>query len=113
MIKRATRELASEGAARAQIKHELFADMRYRGQSYELEVALTPRFIEEFHASHEKTFGHSSPDSPVEAVNLRLRSSAPGPATGPHKIAKNTKAPTPIAQIRHAGRRQNSPRADL
>jgi len=99
MIKRATRELASEGASRAQMKHELFADMRYRGQSYELEVALTPRLIEEFHASHEKTFGHSSPDSPVEAVNLRLRSSSPGPPAGLRKVAKNSKSPTPIGQI--------------
>jgi N-methylhydantoinase A len=99
MIKRAARELASEGASRAQIKHELFADMRYRGQSYELEVALTPRLIAEFHASHKTTFGHSSPDSPVEVVNLRLRSSAPGPATGLGKIAKSAKSLTPIGQI--------------
>ena len=49
--------------------------MRYRGQSYELEVALTPSFIEEFHAAHQQAFGHSSPESPVEVVNLRLRSS--------------------------------------
>ncbi len=99
MTRRAIKELSSEGVARARIKHELFADMRYRGQSYELEVALTPRFIEEFHAAHQQTFGHSSPDSPVEVVNLRLRSSAAGPSIAPRKIARSTKSPTPIARI--------------
>jgi N-methylhydantoinase A len=73
--------------------------MRYRGQSYELEVALTPGFIEEFHTAHHRTFGHSAPDSPVEVVNLRLRSSAAGPSSAPHKIERSKKAPAPVAQI--------------
>ena len=50
--------------------------MRYRGQSYEIEVALTPRFIADFHGAHRRTFGHCAPGSPVEVVNLRLRASA-------------------------------------
>jgi len=99
MTRRAVSELSAEGISRAQIKHELFADMRYRGQSYELEVALTPGFVEEFHKSHQQTFGHSSPDSPVEVVNLRLRSSASGPSITPHKITRNTKSPTAVARI--------------
>jgi N-methylhydantoinase A/oxoprolinase/acetone carboxylase beta subunit len=99
MIKRATRELSGEGATRTQISHELFADLRYRGQSYELEVALTPRFIEEFHTSHQKTFGHSSPDSAVEVVNLRLRSHASGPSAALCKIGKNAKSATPVGEI--------------
>jgi N-methylhydantoinase A len=103
MTRRAIRELSTEGISRAQIEHELFADMRYRGQSYELEVALTPRFMNEFHVSHQKTFGHSSPDSPVEVVNLRLRSSAAGPSVAPRKIAKTpksiTRSPAAVAHI--------------
>jgi N-methylhydantoinase A/oxoprolinase/acetone carboxylase beta subunit len=99
MTRRAIRELSAEGISRAQIEHELFVDMRYRGQSYELEVALTPRFIEEFHSSHQMTFGHSSPDSPVEVVNLRLRSSASGPSVAPRKIARSAKSPAPVARI--------------
>jgi len=99
MTRRALRELSAEGVSRSQIEHQLFADMRYRGQSYELEVALTPRFIEEFHSTHQKTFGHSSPDSPVEAVNLRLRSSASGPSVAPRTIARSAKSPAPVARI--------------
>jgi N-methylhydantoinase A/oxoprolinase/acetone carboxylase beta subunit len=73
--------------------------MRYRGQSYELEVALTPRFIEEFHRAHHQTFGHSSADSPVEVVNLRLRSSASGPSITPRKITRSAKSTVPVAHI--------------
>jgi len=43
LIRRAHAELRAEGS-RA-IRHELWLDMRYRGQSYELEIALTPRFV--------------------------------------------------------------------
>jgi N-methylhydantoinase A len=99
MTQRAIRELSTEGISRAQIEHELFADMRYRGQSYELEVALTAHFVEEFHISHQKTFGHSSPDSPVEVVNLRLRSSASGPSVAPRKIARSAKSVTPVGRL--------------
>jgi N-methylhydantoinase A len=98
MVKRAIRELTSEGVSRAKIEHELFADMRYRGQSYELEVALTSRFIEEFHLAHRKTFGHSASDSPIEVVNLRLRSSAAGPSIAPRKIARAAGGLSPIAR---------------
>ncbi len=99
MKKRAIRELSAEAVSRTQIEHELFVDMRYRGQSYELDVALTPGFIEEFHTAHHRTFGHSAPDSPVEVVNLRLRSSAAGPSMAPHKIGRSTKSSAPVAQI--------------
>jgi N-methylhydantoinase A len=98
MMKRAVRELIDEGVSRSAISHDLFADMRYRGQSYELEVPLTSRFIDEFHLAHRKTFGHSSPDSPIEVVNLRLRSSAVGPSIAPRKIARAAGAPSPISQ---------------
>ena len=99
MMRRAIKELSIEGVSRAQIEHNLFADLRYRGQSYELEVALTPRFIAEFHAAHHQTFGHSSPDSPVEVVNLRLRASASEPTATLRKVAKSAKSPTPTGQI--------------
>jgi N-methylhydantoinase A len=99
MTQRAVDELSTEGISRAGIKHELFADMRYRGQSYELEVPLTARFIEEFHLSHQKTFGHSAPELPVEVVNLRLRSSASGPSAAPHKIPRRAKSPSSMARI--------------
>jgi N-methylhydantoinase A/oxoprolinase/acetone carboxylase beta subunit len=99
LIDRATRELAAEGARPARIHHELWADMRYRGQSYELAVPVTPRFIADFHSAHQRTFGHSAPDAPVEVVNLRLRTSGVERAIAPAHIAKSRGRPSAISRI--------------
>ncbi|MDO8434144.1 MAG: hydantoinase/oxoprolinase family protein [Candidatus Binatus sp.] len=97
MIRRVRDELKSEGAAK--IEHELWVDMRYRGQSYELEVALTPRFVAEFHSLHRQTFGHAAPDAAVEVVNIRIRAIAAGKApTAPKKIARMKSKAAPISR---------------
>jgi len=58
------------------------ADMRYAGQSYEIDVALEPGWIaaggagrlrEAFDRAHERLFGHADPRAPVEIVNLRVQ----------------------------------------
>jgi N-methylhydantoinase A len=98
LVRRARTELAAEGA-RA-IRHELWLDMRYRGQSYELEIALTPQFIGDFHSTHRKTFGHSSTSAAVEVVNIRIRAVAGESAAMPKKIARQIGKPTPIARGR-------------
>jgi N-methylhydantoinase A/oxoprolinase/acetone carboxylase beta subunit len=98
MLARARRELAAEGARPAAIRNELFADVRYRGQSYEIEVALTPRFAADFHAAHRRIFGHAAPAAPIEVVNLRLRASAPGIAAAPARIARTRRHPQPISR---------------
>ena len=53
------------------------ADLRYRGQSFELTVeAEKPLEVEKleecFHAAHERRYGYRMEDEPVELVNLRL-----------------------------------------
>jgi N-methylhydantoinase A len=55
------------------------ADLRYRGQSFELTVeADAPGKLEErFHASHEQRYGYRMEDEPVELVNLRLVATVP------------------------------------
>ena len=96
LVRRVRAELIADGAR--EIRHELWADMRYRGQSYELEVALTPRFVADFHVSHRRTFGHSAPDAAVEVVNLRIRAVADATDTKPKRLARNSKKPTPISR---------------
>src|SRR5271163_3045001 len=98
MVRRARAELAAEGA-RA-IRHELWADMRYRGQSYELEIALTPSFIAEFHSTHRKTFGHSSASSAVEVVNIRVRAAGGESAAKPKRIVRKAGKPAPVSHGR-------------
>jgi N-methylhydantoinase A len=94
-VSRARAELAAEGA-RA-IRHELWADMRYRSQSYELEIALTPRFIADFHSTHRRTFGHSSASAAVEVVNLRIRAVGGESVAKPKRIAPQAGKPAPVA----------------
>jgi len=61
-------------------------DLRYRGQSYELTVALplpvTPAAVAgavtAFHAAHAQRYGYAMPQERVEAVTVRLRATAPG-----------------------------------
>jgi N-methylhydantoinase A/oxoprolinase/acetone carboxylase beta subunit len=73
--------------------------MRYRGQSYELEIALTPRFVAEFHSTHRRTFGHAAPEAAVEVVNIRIRATAVGQApTAPRKIARIKSKAAPISR---------------
>jgi N-methylhydantoinase A len=55
------------------------ADLRYRGQSFELTVEADPleRLEERFHAAHEQRYGYRMDDEPVELVNLRLIATVP------------------------------------
>jgi N-methylhydantoinase A len=66
----------------------LAADLRYRGQSYELTVpvpddvaqAASPEALAAlFHATHAESFGHSDPDAPVEIISLRAAASRAAP----------------------------------
>jgi N-methylhydantoinase A/oxoprolinase/acetone carboxylase beta subunit len=59
----------------AQIKKS--ADIRYSGQSYEINVPWRgPKTSEAFHKAHEKLYGYSSPKAPFEIVTIRVRAVA-------------------------------------
>jgi N-methylhydantoinase A len=96
MVARARAELRAEGASAKRIRHELWAELRYRGQSYEIEVRLTPGFIADFHLAHQRAFGHSAPAAPVEVVSLRLRASARELELRPERHARSRSRPEPI-----------------
>ena len=87
-------------------------DMRLKGQSFELKVALDPgpigvsqlqRAAEAFHELHELTYGHSFPGEPVEIVNLRLtaRGVIPRPRTRRVEQADDRAAPAEPAAKGH------------
>lgn len=71
------------GVAPDTAHYHLYADLRYRGQSYEITVPLDPaqpqRAAEMFHTLHARHYGFSMPDRPLELVNLRLRAVALNP----------------------------------
>lgn len=85
-------------------------DLRYAGQSYEIEVIFDANairsgdlagIIEAFHAQHEKLFGHADREAAVQIINLRLviagQTPLPSlprgsPATGPAEPKLTVKA---------------------
>ena len=83
LIKQAEHDLVAEKIHREDIRVEKSLDLRYVGQSYELNLPLPtpPATIEaSFHAAHQNTYGYARPGSVVEIVNLRVRASGPGNA---------------------------------
>ena len=64
-------EMRAEGFKPRDIRVLDFVDLRYRGQSYELTIPLSSKFVEEFHRTHERRYGYANPDKPVEIVNVR------------------------------------------
>lgn len=61
------------------------ADLRYLGQSFELNIPWQPddtdgsRLTAAFHAAHERAYAYARPDHPLELVTLRLCASGPAP----------------------------------
>jgi N-methylhydantoinase A/oxoprolinase/acetone carboxylase beta subunit len=55
------------------------ADLRYRGQSFELTVPLAPDLEAAFHLAHEERYGYADPEREIELVAVRTAEVAPGP----------------------------------
>jgi N-methylhydantoinase A len=66
-------DLQAEGFKKNEIHRLDFVDLRYRGQSYELMVALAADFIERFHETHERRYGYANRGRDVELVNVRTQ----------------------------------------
>jgi N-methylhydantoinase A len=62
-------------------KIERSADIRYKGQSYELNVPWPAgRGFSAFHKAHEKMYGYASPEREIEVVTIRVRDRVKGRA---------------------------------
>jgi len=72
-------------------------DIRYRGQSYELSVALSDDLRAEFDRAHQQAYGYSDTARPIEIVNLRLR--AIGQLDKPHFIEEALGPADPAAAL--------------
>jgi N-methylhydantoinase A len=76
-----TTTLAREGVPPDRQAFERSLDLRYRGQAHTLGVPLDDGPLDaaallaaraRFDAAHERSYGHSAPEEPVELLNLRL-----------------------------------------
>lgn len=102
--------LAQEHGSDMPYSLQFSADMRYRGQSFEIDVPLEANWLAQadftalhdaFDRQHQQLFGHCDPQAPVQLINLRLVIASPtpkpvinplAPATEPVPVLKQTSA---------------------
>ena len=98
-------EMSRDDVAADTIVVERFAEMRYTGQSYELEVPLDGGVVEgrsivaaegAFRDRYREVHGHGSLEGAVEFVNLRILLSGP-PMTPPAPARVGADRPVPAA----------------
>ena len=83
LTERAARALRSEGFAESEHRFARSADLRYRGQAFEVRVPVgedPDAAVAEFHDAHERLYGYCFRDKPeqrVEWVNLRVTGIGP------------------------------------
>ncbi|MBS1789921.1 MAG: hydantoinase/oxoprolinase family protein [Acidobacteria bacterium] len=77
MEKQARADLRAEGFALDQTNLARLLAMRYRGQSFELEISLSNEVetdaVRRFHQAHRARYGHADEQKAVEIVSIRLR----------------------------------------
>ncbi len=107
-----------ESQARAWIRQEIgtdttaqikvSADMRYRGQSFEIDTSLDGMSFAEddlaairaaFHRAHERLYGHSDDAALVQVIALRLVITAPTPKPALQTIEADASDPEPVRTI--------------
>lgn len=94
MEKEAKTVLRGEGFSASRQRHERSLAMRYRGQSFELEVRnLDGDLGAEFHRVHRERYGYAQAQSEIEIVSARLRSFGVVEKLAERKIATGTVKP--------------------
>ena len=100
MEREAAALLRAEGFARARQRHERSLAMRYRGQSFELEVKNTSGNIAaSFHRAHRERYGYAQENSQIEIVSARLRASGLVPKLPVRKIPVSSGTAKPQGNI--------------
>jgi N-methylhydantoinase A len=83
------------------------AEMRYRGQSFEIEVPLRAEWLaagdlaamaEAFHAEHERIYGHADRAAPIQAIALRMVIAGAVPAPRFPEQPQATDEVTPVGE---------------
>lgn len=84
------------------------ADMRYRGQSFEIDVPLEQAWLAQadvnalhaaFDRQHQQMFGHCDADAPVQLINLRLVISSPTPKPALNRLPLASEPVNAVKQV--------------
>jgi N-methylhydantoinase A len=94
--------IASEGSLIAAPTFEVFAEMRYADQAYDLQIPLTdvvahglavPELVARFEAAHQRVYNHIDPGCPVRVTAQRLRVTAEVPRLETVRIERSSTEP--------------------
>lgn len=73
LMERGCREMSREGFREEELILFKSLDLRYVGQSFELNIPLNSDFLSVFHQNHRQRYGYCNEEKEVEIVNLRLK----------------------------------------
>ncbi len=77
--RRARRDLGAQGFDSGHAVLERSVDLRFRGQSYEINVPLRGDLAAAFRRAHRIRYGYASSTEPIEMVTVRLMARVPRP----------------------------------
>lgn len=103
--------LTEQGLEPEAAEFERSADMRYKGQSFEIMVGLTGNgdSREAFQRRYEETFGYRDPAAAIEVLQIRMLARAPnrmvGAASSPMPGESDGLAPVETREVTHQGSR--------
>ena len=102
-------QMRAEGFSTSTVQIHRSLDMRYAGQSYELNVPFAGNFVSAFHRAHEKRYGYFDRTRACEVVNIRARFTGrtPKPSLPKLKTGGPSAAPALVAKshVHFRGRR--------
>jgi len=92
---KAVREMQREGFALNEIKLFPSLDMRYYGQSYEIEIPYSPasELAEVFHQRHQHLYAYHHREQPIEIVNLKIKAVGTFPRIKLQPFSSTEKSP--------------------
>lgn len=91
------RQMSAEGFSGGSVKISRSLDMRYAGQSYELNVPFAGDFVAAFHRAHERRYGYCDRSRSCEVVNVRARFTAQTPKFNLPRV--KVAGPNPVAAL--------------
>jgi N-methylhydantoinase A len=111
---RARDELRAAGVPARAIVLESSASLRYRGQSYEIEISECADPASRFHARHEELYGWRLDAGEIELVQFSVRASVRAPTPRVERARTRALAASAISGRRraHFGRRVGVPIVD-
>lgn len=108
LVERARKWLRQDQAFDGDYTLSYSADMRYAGQSFEIETPIESDWVENgdiaaiadaFHRRHEELFDHANHHSPIQVISLRLVIAGATPKPNLPKQTAKSDTPAPEAEV--------------